>query len=121
MTPTICRFRGMNIRHRWIGVPVAVLPLLLTAQTARGPEAQAERVSYARIGFMRALDESHTVDLEAGYIRHLQWHRQVKDPFNWYSYSVGASTERQRWFMYATFGHTGAELNNPVSPAEDWR
>src|SRR5215471_17519111 len=84
MTPTICRFRGMNMRHRWIGVPVAVLPLLLTAQTARGPEAQAERVSYARIGFMRALDESHTVDLEAGYIRHLQWHRQVKDPFNWY-------------------------------------
>jgi hypothetical protein len=31
------------------------------------------------------------VDLEAGYIRHLEWHRQVKDPFAWYSYSVWAS------------------------------
>ena len=47
--------------------------------------------------------------------------RQVKDPFNWYSYSVSASTERQRCIVYATFGHTAAELSNPVSPAEDWR
>jgi hypothetical protein len=63
----------------------------------------------------------HTVDLEAGYIRHLDWHRQAKDTFNWYSYSVWASTERQRWIIYATFGHTAAELGNPVSPAEDER
>jgi hypothetical protein len=43
---------------------------------------------------MRAVNEGHSVDLEAGYIRHLEWHRQVKDPFNWYSYSVAASTDR---------------------------
>lgn len=121
MIPTIRRFRGMNMRNRWIGVLVGFLPLLLAAQAERGPEAQAERASYTSIGFFRALDESHTVDLEAGYIRHLEWHRQAKDPFRWYSYSVGASTDRQRWFIYATFGHTAAELSNPVSPAEDWR
>jgi hypothetical protein len=69
---------------------------------------------------MRALD-GHSVDWEAGYIRHLEWHRQTKDPFNWYSYSVWASGERQRWIIYATFGHTAAELSNPVSPAEDER
>jgi len=67
---------------------------------------------------MRALD-GHGVEWEAGYIRHLQWHRQAKDPFNWYSYSVWASAERQRWIIYATFGHTAAELSNPASPAED--
>jgi hypothetical protein len=70
---------------------------------------------------MRARDEAHTVDLEAGYIRHLEWHRQARDPFAWYSYSVWASTQRQRWIIYATFGHTAAELSNPVSPAEDER
>jgi hypothetical protein len=70
---------------------------------------------------MRALDERHSVDLEAGYVRHLEWHRQVKDPFGWYSYSISASTERQRCIIYATFGHTAAELSNPISPAEDWR
>lgn len=109
------------MRHRWIWVLGAVVPVFLGAKTVRGPETRTERVSYARIAFMRAIDESHTVDLEAGYIRHLDWHRQAKDTFNWYSYSVWASTERQRWIMYATFGHTAAELSNPVSPAEDER
>jgi hypothetical protein len=70
---------------------------------------------------MRAQDESHTVDLEEGYIRHLEWHRQAKDKFNWFSYSFWSSTERQRWIIYATFGHTSSELSNPVSPAEDQR
>jgi hypothetical protein len=69
---------------------------------------------------MRALD-GHAAEWEAGYIRHLEWHRQAKDPFGWYSYSVWASSERQRWIIYATFGHTAAELSNPVSPAEDER
>jgi hypothetical protein len=70
---------------------------------------------------MRALDESHNVDLEAGYVRHLEWHRQVNDKFNWYSYSVSVSAERQRSILYATFGHSAAELSNPVQPAEDER
>jgi hypothetical protein len=90
----------------WL-VPIA------KAQTQPGP--------YARIAFMRAIDESHTVDLEAGYARHLDWHRKAKDSFSWYGYTVSVSTERQRWIMYATFGHSAAELSNPVSPAEDER
>jgi len=69
---------------------------------------------------MRALD-GHGVEWEAGYIRHLEWHRQTHDPFSWYSYSVWASDEHQRWIIYATFGHTSAELSNPVSPVEDER
>lgn len=97
---------------------VAVLPTLIIAQTAQTAEPAGP---YARIAVMRARDESHTVDLEAGYVRHLEWHRQAKDPFNWYSYSIWASTKRQRWIIYATFGHTAAELSNPVSPAEDER
>jgi hypothetical protein len=109
------------MRRSWVGVFAAVVPLLLAAKTARGPETQSEKVSYARIAIMRAIDERNMVDLQAGYIRHLEWHRQAKDPFNWYSYSVWASMERQRWIMYATFGHTAEELSNPVSPAEDER
>lgn len=100
------------MKHRWLVVAGAVFPALLVAQAERGP--------YARIAIMRALD-GHSVDWEAGYVRHLEWHRQAKDPFGWYSYSVWASTERQRWIVYATFGHTAAELSNPVSPAEDER
>jgi hypothetical protein len=109
------------MRHRWPGIVgsallVGVSPLAhLAAQSS-----QNERGPYARIAIMRALD-GHSVEWEAGYIRHLAWHRQAKDPFAWYSYSVWASTERQRWILYATFGHTAAELSSPVSPAEDER
>jgi hypothetical protein len=102
----------------------AVLPTILVAQSgAQGAQAsRAEHAPgpYARIAIMRALD-GHSVELEAGYIRHLEWHRQVQDPFRWYSYSVWASAERQRWLIYATFGHSAASLNNPVLPADDER
>ena len=108
------------MKHRWLGIVGVVLPIVLMAQIARTPDSHGEPGPYARIAIMRALD-GHSVELEAGYIRHLEWHRQAKDTFNWYSYSVWASTERQRWIIYATFGHTAAELSNPVSPAEDER
>lgn len=106
---------------RIVGVAVwmsVLFPVRLHSQTT---SANQPRGPYARIAIMRAIDESHFVDMEAGYIRHLEWHRQAKDPFAWYSYSVWASTERQRWIIYATFGHTADELSNPVSPAEDER
>jgi hypothetical protein len=106
------------MRHRSLGIVVAAL-LMGTGLPPR-LAAQAEPGPYARIAVMRALD-GHSVDWEAGYIRHLEWHRQAKDAFGWYSYSLWASTERQRWIIYATFGHTAAELSNPVSPAEDER
>jgi len=83
-----------------------------TAVAVRGP--------YARIAIMHAI-EGHGVEWEEGYIRHLQWHQRAKDPFAWYSYSVWASSERQRWIVYATFGHSAAELSNPVAPADDER
>jgi len=87
-------------------------PLLAQTDSEPGP--------FARIAILRAND-GQTVDLEAGYIRHLEWHRQAKDTFRWYSWTVWASTERQRWLIYATFGHTAATLSNPVAPAEDER
>jgi|SRR6185369_9295683 len=123
LTPATALAGGkiVNYWSRIVGAGVLVgtlLPTLLISQTTQSAQPPGR---YALIGFMRALDERHSVDLEAGYVRHLEWHRQVKDPFNWYSYSVSASTERQRWIIYATFGHTATELSNPVSPAEDWR
>lgn len=64
--------------------------------------------------------EGQTVDFEAGYIRHLEWHRQARDPWVWYGWSVWAG-ERQRWFVYATFGHSASSLDSSVAPADDER
>jgi hypothetical protein len=74
---------------------------------------------YARISVLRPHD-GDTVDFEAGYIRHMEWHRQNRDSWTWYGWTVWAG-ERQRWFVYATFGHSAASLDNPVNPAEDER
>lgn len=104
------RHRVRTIATSILGAAVAIVPPI--AQTERGP--------FARIAIMRAID-GHDVDWEAGYVRHLDWHRQVKDPFRWYSYSVWASTGRQRWIVYATFGHSGSSLSNPIAPADDER
>src|SRR6185369_15540282 len=82
----------------------AAFPALLVAQSPPTSRAEPAPGPLARIAILRPLD-GHTVELEAGYVRHLEWHRQAGDPFRWYSYSVWESTERQRWLVYATFGH----------------
>ena len=97
--------------HRWLGIVGLVLPALLGAQTGRGP--------YARVAVLRPLD-GQTVEFEAGYIRHLAWHRQAGDPWVWYGWGVWAG-ERHRWFIYATFGHSAASLDSAVAPADDER
>ena len=107
--------------ERCPGLVAAAIFAVICPAFSQSSNAIQPHGRYARIAIMRAIDESHTVDLEAGYVRHLEWHRQVKDPFNWYSYSVWSSAERQRWIIYATFGHTAEELSHPVSPAEDER
>lgn len=99
------------MKHRWLGIVGIVLPTLLVAQTGRGP--------YARIAILRPLD-GHTVEFEAGYIRHLAWHQQAGDSWVWYGWNVTFG-ERQRWFIYATFGHSAASLDGPVAPADDER
>jgi hypothetical protein len=82
-----------------------------TATAAAGP--------YARIAILRPHD-GDTVDFEAGYIRHLEWHRQARDTWVWYGWNVTFG-DRQRWFVYASFGHSAASLDNPVPPADDER
>jgi hypothetical protein len=115
---------GSIVSRHWFGIlcVAGVVGMLAPAGSAAQTEQPggAPHGPYARIAIMRALD-GHGVEFEQGYIRHLQWHRDAKDAFNWYSYSVWASSERQRWIIYATFGHTAAELSNPVAPLEDER
>ena len=98
---------------------VTLISPLVSAQDVRASAITSERSPYARIAVLRPHD-GDTVDFEAGYIRHLEWHSQARDPWVWYGWTVWAG-ERERWFVYATFGQSAASLDNPVSPAEDER
>jgi hypothetical protein len=104
--------------HRWTTLGVLLISSL-AARPGLAQEARTERGPYARLAVLRPND-GKTVDFEAGYIRHLEWHRQARDPWTWYGWTIWAG-ERQRWFVYATFRHSAASLDDPVSPAEDER
>ena len=97
-----------------LGIVGAALPAILLAQTNTGADTL-----YARIAILRPHD-GDTVDFEAGYIRHLEWHRQARDTWVWYGWTITFG-ERQRWFVYASFGHAAADFDSPVTPAEDER
>jgi len=94
-----------------VGAFSIAVPTLHAAQTGRGP--------YARIAVLRPHD-GQTVEFEAGYLRHLEWHRQARDPWVWYGWSIWAG-DRYRWFVYATFGHSATSLDSAVTPADDER
>jgi hypothetical protein len=112
------------MKESWLALVGSVLPSLVMAQSAQTAQAgpastPAEKGPFARIALLRP-HEGKTVEFEAGYIRHLEWHRQARDPFTWYGWSVWAS-DRQRWFVYATFGHAASDFDHAVAPAEDER
>jgi hypothetical protein len=107
------------MKTSWLGLVGALVPTLLSAQSAGKPAAPGARGPYARIASLRSRD-GHAVDFEAGYLRHLEWHRQAGDTWSWYGWSVWAS-DRNRWFVYASFGHSAASLDSPVNPVEDER
>src|SRR5690242_2451109 len=98
------------MKRDYLAIIVALL--LVGSTTPTRIVAASEGGPYARISLLRPHD-GDTVDFEAGYVRHLDWHRRAGDQWIWYGWNIWAG-ERQRWFVYATFGHTAAELDNPV-------
>jgi hypothetical protein len=93
--------------------------LLEPAQPGSASVAAPAGGPYARIAVLRPHD-GRTIEFEAGYIRHLDWHRRANDSWTWYGWTVTYG-ERQRWFVYASFGHTAADLDRTVAPADDER
>src|SRR5262245_50158225 len=57
-------------------------------------------------------------DFEAGYRRHLEWHRAHRDPWTWHGWTI-VSGERLGLFVDATVDRTIEEVDAPVAPAED--
>lgn len=89
------------------GIMLCVTTLL--GQTSEGP--------YGRIVLLKP-HEGKAKEFEAGYKRHLEWHRQNADKWTWYGWSV-VFGEQLDSFMDGTFGHSESDFDNPVLPRED--
>jgi hypothetical protein len=109
------------MKHRSLEVAGAALFIAVACHVSATAQGSAPHAKgpYARIAIMRPLD-GHFVDFEAAYIRHLAWHEEAKDSWTWYGWTIDYS-ERRMWFVYASFGHSAAEMDNPVDPAGDNR
>ena len=111
------------MKYRWLELirAAALVCFVFSTQGSAQGTMQNDRADgpFARIAILRPHD-GDTIDFEAGYIRHLEFHRQAKDTWTWYGWTIWAG-ERQRWFVYATFGHSASSLDRPVPPADDER
>lgn len=55
---------------------------------------------------------------DAGYQRHIEWHRANRDPWTWYGWSFVLGP-RLGQIMDGSFGHSAADFDRPVNPAGD--
>ncbi|QGZ41561.1 hypothetical protein IP92_00526 [Pseudoduganella flava] len=79
--------------------------------------AWAQQPSYARMVVI-VPKPGQGEQFEKGYERHLQWHRDARDPWTWYGWTFVLG-DRIGQFMDGTFGHAAADFDNAVQPAAD--
>ena len=86
-----------------------VLFMPAAANTQEAPEADPSQI--AAFLFAYDIPPGMQTRFEEGYHRHLEWHRQAKDPLVWYGWYVMTGDKLGR-FVDGTFGHQQA----PPSP-----
>jgi len=102
-------------------LPAAVPLLVALCCVATGAVAQAPAASpagrYARIVVILPKPGQDSA-FEAGYQRHLSWHRTHRDPWTWRGWSFVLG-DRLDAFLDGTFGHELADFDHAVDPAGD--
>lgn len=62
--------------------------------------------------------ETQAHSFQSGYKRHMQWHKEAGDPWEWYGWYF-TSGPRIGHFVEATFNHSWSDFDNPIEPEED--
>lgn len=81
----------------------------------KGQQAKAE----AAFLFSYEIKPGMQTQFEEGYREHLEWHRQVGDPFTWYGWYVVVGDASLGQFVDGTFGHLFEDFDHRVDPAGD--
>lgn len=109
-----------GIRMLRTGLVVTVLGASVVLGAAAPLAAQATTHApgpYARIVVIAPRPGQATA-FDAGYQRHIEWHRTNRDPWTWYGWSFVLGP-RLGQFMDGSFGHAAADFDNPIDPAGD--
>ena len=104
----------LSWRGRWVATAL-MLAVAAAEVRAQAPAPPARR--YARMVVLAPRDGQER-NFEEGYQRHLEWHRQQKDPWTWLGWSFVLGP-RLGQFMDGTFGHPVADFDQAVDPAAD--
>lgn len=110
---------GSNHRSHHVA-RTAVLLLVIVfggGPTALGAEKAAIARRVARVVVIQPR-EGHEQGFEAGYMKHLEWHRAQKDSWTWFGWTFVLG-DRLGQFMDGTFGHDSADFDGAVDPAGD--
>ncbi|TFW15635.1 hypothetical protein E4L96_17950 [Massilia arenosa] len=89
--------------------------LILSTAAAQAPVPQPG--PYARMVVIQPHAGQATA-FEAGYQRHLEWHRGAQDRWTWYGWNFVLG-DRLGKFMDGTFFHAAEDFDDPVRPADD--
>jgi hypothetical protein len=92
-----------------------VLGMAASEAGAQAPAPPARR--FARMVVLAPRDGQER-NFEEGYQRHLEWHRQQRDPWVWLGWSFVLGP-RLGQFMDGTFGHPAGAFDKAVDPAAD--
>jgi hypothetical protein len=88
--------------------------LLLSSVAALAHEPSGQ---FARIVVIQP-KAGHKADFEAGYKRHLLWHKENSDPWTWHGW-LFVLGDRAGQFMDGTFGHAVADFDHAIDPKGD--
>lgn len=100
----------LNERHM-LQLRISIVLLFLTA-TVFGQE-----MNIAQFAIWKPKDGQRQ-NFENGYKQHLDWHKANGDQWGWHGWFV-ISGIRYGQFVDATFGHSWADFDKAVKPAED--
>ncbi len=104
--------------HRFAMAIVTAAPLFVPhVGAAQGFGAAPTAGPYARLVVIEPRPEQREA-FEAGYRRHLEWHRSRQDTWTWHGWSFVLG-ERLGLFMDGTFGHAPGNFDRAVDPAGD--
>lgn len=101
-----------------VATAAAVVGALMGLAPNLGAQIPAAREGPAARMVVIRPKEGQQGAFEAGYRRHLEWHRTANDPWTWYGWTVVLGP-RLGLFVDGTFGHDWIDFDRAVDPAGD--